>query len=103
MADQEREPAAGPQERVEAFADEAVIALRGRRRVLDEEVGGEHPGLQPVVDALAVHRVDQPGGIADRNPARAVAALLDLGAGELSKEDFDRLAERIERARKEGR
>lgn len=39
----------------------------------------------------------------DGSAEGAVAALLDLGASELSAEEFDRLAERIERARKEGR
>ncbi len=39
----------------------------------------------------------------DGSPEGAVAALLDLGASELSPEEFDRLAKRIEQARKEGR
>ena len=39
----------------------------------------------------------------DGSAEGAVAALLDLGASELSPGDFDRLAERIEQARKEGR
>ena len=39
----------------------------------------------------------------DGSAEGAVAALLDLDASELSTEEFERLAERIERARKEGR
>ncbi len=39
----------------------------------------------------------------DGSAEGAVAALLDLEAAELSPEEFDRLAERIEQARKEGR
>ena len=39
----------------------------------------------------------------DGSAEGAVAALLDLEASELSPEEFERLAERIERARKEGR
>lgn len=37
------------------------------------------------------------------SPEEAVAALLDLSAAKLSDDDLDRLAELIERARKEGR
>ena len=37
------------------------------------------------------------------SPEGAMAALLDLGADELDKEALNRLAERIEEARKEGR
>ena len=39
----------------------------------------------------------------DGSAEGAVAALLDLEAGELSPEEYDRLAARIEQARKEGR
>ena len=39
----------------------------------------------------------------DGSAEGAVAALLDLEASELSPEEFERLAERIERARQEGR
>ena len=39
----------------------------------------------------------------DGSAEGAVAALLDLGSAELSPEEFDRLADRIEQARKEGR
>ena len=39
----------------------------------------------------------------DGSAEGAVAALLDLEAGELSPEEYDRLAARIERARREGR
>lgn len=39
----------------------------------------------------------------DGSAEGAVAALLDLEAAELSPEEFDRLAEKIERARREGR
>ena len=39
----------------------------------------------------------------DGSAEGAVAALLDLEAGELSAEEYDRLAARIERAREEGR
>ncbi len=39
----------------------------------------------------------------DGSAEGAVAALLDLEASELSPEEFERLAERIERARREGR
>jgi predicted transcriptional regulator len=39
----------------------------------------------------------------DGSAEGAVAALLDLEATQLSPEEFERLAERIERARKEGR
>ena len=39
----------------------------------------------------------------DGSAEGAVAALLDLEAGELSPEEFDRLADRIEQARREGR
>lgn len=39
----------------------------------------------------------------DGSAEGAVAALLDLEAGELSAEEFDRLAEKIEQARGEGR
>lgn len=39
----------------------------------------------------------------DGSAEGAVAALLDLEASQLSPEEFERLAERIERARKEGR
>ena len=34
-------------------------------RFAGEEVGGEHPRLEAVVDALAVHRVDESGGVPD--------------------------------------
>ena len=37
------------------------------------------------------------------SPEQAVATLLDVSAGDLSKKDFDRLSELIEKARKEGR
>lgn len=37
------------------------------------------------------------------SPEEAVAALLDMSAAKLSDEDLDRLADLIERARKEGR
>ena len=73
VADQEREPATGPQEPVEAVADLDVVARRCRVGVGEEQVGGEHARLEAVVDALAVHRVDQAGGVADGDPARAVA------------------------------
>ena len=39
----------------------------------------------------------------DGSAEGAVAALLDLEEADLSPEEFDRLAERIERARREGR
>ena len=39
----------------------------------------------------------------DGSPEQAVATLLDLSAGELSDDDFDRLAALIEKARQEGR
>lgn len=39
----------------------------------------------------------------DGSAEGAVAALLDLEAGRLAPEDYDRLAEMIERARREGR
>ncbi|MFQ5350240.1 MAG: BlaI/MecI/CopY family transcriptional regulator [Thermoanaerobaculia bacterium] len=39
----------------------------------------------------------------DGSAEGAVAALLDLEAAELSPQEFERLAERIEKARKEGR
>jgi predicted transcriptional regulator len=39
----------------------------------------------------------------DGSAEGAVAALLELEASELSEEEFDRLAERIEQARREGR
>jgi predicted transcriptional regulator len=37
------------------------------------------------------------------SPERAVAALLDLEAGELSADELDRLAELVEQARRRGR
>ncbi|MBL8295977.1 MAG: BlaI/MecI/CopY family transcriptional regulator [Bryobacterales bacterium] len=37
------------------------------------------------------------------SPEKAVAALLDVSAGNVSDEEFSRLAEMIDRARKEGR
>lgn len=37
------------------------------------------------------------------SPEQAVATLLDVSADELSQEDFDRLANLIDKARKEGR
>jgi BlaI family transcriptional regulator, penicillinase repressor len=37
------------------------------------------------------------------SPEQAVATLLDVSARDLTKEEIDRMAERIERARKEGR
>jgi BlaI family transcriptional regulator, penicillinase repressor len=37
------------------------------------------------------------------SPEQAVATLLDISARDLSPEEFDRLTELIERARKEGR
>lgn len=39
----------------------------------------------------------------DGSAEGAMAALLDLEAGELSAEEYDRLAEKIEQARREGR
>ncbi len=39
----------------------------------------------------------------DGSVEEAVASLIDLEARDLSKEDFDRLAKRIKKARKEGR
>ena len=39
----------------------------------------------------------------DDSVEKAVASLMELGAGKLSDADFDRLATLIERARKEGR
>ena len=37
------------------------------------------------------------------SPEQAVATLLDVSSGSLSKEDYDRLAQIIEKARQEGR
>lgn len=39
----------------------------------------------------------------DGSPEQAVATLLDVSAGDLSEEEFDRLAALIENARREGR
>ncbi len=39
----------------------------------------------------------------DGSPEQAVATLLDVSGDDLSREDFDRLAALIERARQEGR
>ena len=39
----------------------------------------------------------------DGSPEQAVATLLDVSSKELSREDFDRLAALIEKAREEGR
>ena len=39
----------------------------------------------------------------DNSVEKAVASLIELGAGKLSDDEFDRLAKLIEQARKEGR
>ena len=43
--------------------------------MVDEQVGGQHSGFEPVVDALSVHGVDQAGRVADRHPPRAMAPM----------------------------
>ena len=81
VADEEREPPTRSEEPVEAFADLNVVARRRRRRVVEEQVSGEHARLQPVVDALTVHRVDEPSGVADRRPSPARGgARADIGS-----------------------
>ena len=74
MADEEAEAPPGAQEPVEALADDAVVGVGSSRRAGQEQIGQEHPRLQPVVDALAVHRVDQSGRIAHGGPSASVAA-----------------------------
>ena len=39
----------------------------------------------------------------DGSPEQAVAALLDVSSGELTREELDRMAEMIEKAKKEGK
>src|SRR5688572_33183639 len=57
MADEEAEPASGPEEPVEALADHRVVRCRRRGRVGEEPVHGQHAALQSVVDRSEERRV----------------------------------------------
>ena len=75
MADQEREATPGAQERIELLANQLVVTGRSIGRVLDVQIDREHAAFQPVVDAFAVHWIDEAGGVADRDPTGTMAFL----------------------------
>jgi predicted transcriptional regulator len=87
-------------------------AVRAQLRVLEEKGHVEHrnEGLKyvyvPVVNrdkakrSAVKHLVDT---FFREAPEQVVAALLDVSAKRLTNEDLDRMAEMIERAKKEGR
>jgi BlaI family penicillinase repressor len=87
-------------------------AVRAMLRVLEEKkhVRHEEKDLRyvylPVVPrekarrSAAVHMLET---FFDGSAEQAIATLLDVSSRELSDEDFDRLSELIEKARKEGR
>ena len=87
-------------------------AVRALLRVLEEKghVGHENEGLKyiyrPVVTrdkakrSAVKHLVDT---FFCDSPEQVVAALLDVSAKRLSREELDRMAEMIEKAKKEGK
>ena len=75
MADQEREATPGAQERIELLSNQLVVTGWSVGWVLDVQVNGEHAAFQPIVDAFAVHWIDEAGGVADRDPTGTVAFL----------------------------
>ena len=87
-------------------------AVRAMLRVLEEKkhIRHEEKDLRyvfvPIVPrdkarrSAVLHMLDT---FFDGSPEQAVATLLDLSAGDLSEQDFDRLAALIEKARQEGR
>jgi predicted transcriptional regulator len=87
-------------------------AVRAMLRVLEEKkhIRHEEKDLRyvflPVVPrekarrSAARHMLDT---FFDGSPEQAVATLLDISSDSLSKEDFDRLAALVEKARQEGR
>ncbi|HEY3938821.1 MAG TPA: BlaI/MecI/CopY family transcriptional regulator [Bryobacteraceae bacterium] len=87
-------------------------AVRAMLRVLEEKkhIRHEEKDLRyvfiPIVPrnkarrSAARHLLDT---FFDGSPEQAVATLLDVSSGNLSEEEFDRLAALIERARKDGR
>jgi predicted transcriptional regulator len=87
-------------------------AVRALLRILEEKGHLRHEQDGPRYVFLPTVPADKARDSALRHLLRtffdgsaegAVAALLDLGASELTPEEFDRLAEKIERAREEGR
>jgi predicted transcriptional regulator len=87
-------------------------AVRAMLRILEEKKHIRHEEkdlryvFMPIVPrnkarrSAARHLLDT---FFDGSPEQAVATLLDVSAGNLSEEEFDRLAALIEKARKEGR
>lgn len=87
-------------------------AVRALLRVLEEKghVRHERQGrryvYRPTLPAQEARRSALRRVLAtffDDSPERAVAALLDMSGDDLSEAELERLAELIERARKEGR
>lgn len=87
-------------------------AVRAMLRILEEKKHIRHEEkdlryvFMPIVPrnkarrSAARHLLDT---FFDGSPEQAVATLLDVSAGNLSEEEFDRLAALIEKARKDGR
>jgi predicted transcriptional regulator len=87
-------------------------AVRAMLRVLEEKKHIRHEEkdlryvFMPIVPrskarrSAARHLLDT---FFDGSPEQAVATLLDVSVGNLSEEEFDRLAALIEKARKDGR
>ena len=87
-------------------------AVRAMLRVLEEKghVRHEAEDLRYVYMPVATREKARKGAVRhlvetffDGSTEQAVATLLQLSAGGLTKEEYDRLAALIERARKEGR
>lgn len=87
-------------------------AVRATLRILEEKghVRHEEEGLHYVyVPTLAREKATRSAlkhlldTFFDGSPEKAVVALLDASASELSQEELDRIAALIEKARKEGR
>ena len=87
-------------------------AVRAMLRVLEEKGHIRHEAQDLRYVFMPVVARDKAGRSAikhlldtffDGSPAQAVATLLDVSAGDLSPEEFDRLTALIEKARKEGR
>lgn len=86
-------------------------AIRGLLRVLEEKrhVRHEQDGPRYVFKPTIEPKKARSGALErllkvffDGSTEKAVAALLDLNAGELSVNDYDRLARLIEQARQQG-
>lgn len=87
-------------------------AIRAMLRVLEEKghIRHEEKDLRYVFLPVVPREKARRSAVAhmletffDNSAEQAVATLLDVSAGDLSKKQFDRLAALIEKARKEGR